>query len=69
MAAGHNVRGALVGRNVLYPGDADPRAIAAAVRGLVHDGWDVDRAVSRGEEVSGLELDKITRWCDEGEAS
>ena len=29
--AGPNVRGALVGRNVLYPGDEDPLAMAGAV--------------------------------------
>jgi DhnA family fructose-bisphosphate aldolase class Ia len=37
MEAGSNVRGALIGRNVLYPGKEDPRAMAAAVAALVHD--------------------------------
>jgi len=36
LAAGPNVRGALVGRNVLYPGDADPLEAAEAVGRLVH---------------------------------
>lgn len=36
MAAGPNVRGALVGRNVLYPGDADPLDAANAVGSVVH---------------------------------
>ncbi|MBK8314520.1 MAG: hypothetical protein IPL01_11075 [Acidobacteria bacterium] len=31
MSAGSNVRGVLVGRNVLYPGDADPADVAAAI--------------------------------------
>ncbi|MBK7598081.1 MAG: deoxyribose-phosphate aldolase [Acidobacteria bacterium] len=31
MSAGPNVRGVLVGRNVLYPGDADPADVAAAI--------------------------------------
>ena len=39
MAAGPNVRGALVGRNVLYPGDEDPLAMAEAAGGIVHEGW------------------------------
>jgi DhnA family fructose-bisphosphate aldolase class Ia len=35
MAAGSNVRGALVGRNVLYPGAGDPREAARAVDRIV----------------------------------
>jgi DhnA family fructose-bisphosphate aldolase class Ia len=45
MAAGANVRGALVGRNVLYPGDDDPLAVAEAVGGIVHQGWTVEKAM------------------------
>ncbi len=45
MAAGSNVRGALVGRNVLYPGDDDPFAVAEAVGGIVHQGWTVEQAM------------------------
>lgn len=36
LAAGPNVRGALIGRNVLYPGSDDPATAAAAVVRLVH---------------------------------
>ena len=45
MAAGSNVRGALVVRNVLYPGDDDPLAVAEAVGGIVHQGWTVEQAI------------------------
>jgi DhnA family fructose-bisphosphate aldolase class Ia len=45
MTAAPNVRGALVGRNVLYPGDDDPLAVAEAVGGIVHQGWTVDEAM------------------------
>lgn len=45
MSAGANVRGALVGRNVLYPGGDDPLAVAEAVGGIVHKGWSVEQAV------------------------
>ncbi len=38
MAAAPNVRGALVGRNVLYPGDEDPLAAAHSVGEIVHGG-------------------------------
>lgn len=48
MAAGANVRGALVGRNVLYPGDGDPLAVAEAVGGIVHQGWTVEQAMHGG---------------------
>jgi hypothetical protein len=46
MQSGHNVRGALVGRNVLYPGDGDPLRMAEAVGGIVHKGWGVEEAMS-----------------------
>jgi DhnA family fructose-bisphosphate aldolase class Ia len=45
MSAGDNVRGALVGRNVLYPGEDDPLAVAEAVGGIVHRGWTVEQAI------------------------
>ena len=45
LAAGPNVRGALVGRNVLYPGVEDPLAVAAAAGGIIHDGWTVEEAL------------------------
>ena len=38
MAAGPNVRGCLVGRNVLYSASGDPLVMAAAVGRVVHDG-------------------------------
>ncbi|MBI1358098.1 MAG: deoxyribose-phosphate aldolase [Acidobacteria bacterium] len=36
LSAGPNVRGALVGRNILYPGSADPLVAAEAVGAIVH---------------------------------
>ena len=47
MAAGANVRGALVGRNVLYPGEDDPREVAEAVGGIIRHGWTVEQALDR----------------------
>jgi DhnA family fructose-bisphosphate aldolase class Ia len=44
LASGPAVRGALVGRNVLYPGDRDPLAVMDAVGGIVHEGWSAERA-------------------------
>lgn len=46
LRAGPNVRGALVGRNVLYPGAEDPLAMADAVGGMIHEDWPVERALA-----------------------
>jgi DhnA family fructose-bisphosphate aldolase class Ia len=55
MDAGANVRGAMIGRNVLYPGvragsggpgGDDPRAVAAATAAVVHEGMDVTAALA-----------------------
>lgn len=59
MAAGPNVRGALVGRNVLYPGDEDPLAIAEAAGGIVHAGWSVDEALQSLATKRGSDLDRL----------
>ena len=52
MKAGPNVRGAMVGRNVTFPGALDPGRVAAAVAAVIHDGLSVDGAlaVARGED-------------------
>ncbi len=60
MGEGHNVRGAMVGRNVLYPGKDDPAAVAAAVCYVIHglatclEGVSVLRE-RRGEKMNALE--------------
>jgi DhnA family fructose-bisphosphate aldolase class Ia len=61
LAAGPNVRGALVGRNVLYPGDDDPLAMAAAVGGIIHQGWPVSTALESLAENRGRDLDFLSR--------
>ncbi|HEV8677078.1 MAG TPA: aldolase [Methylomirabilota bacterium] len=53
MQAGANVRGAMIGRNVVYPGGDDPRAMAAAVAAIIHDGADVPAAVAAMEAERG----------------
>jgi len=54
-AAGANVRGAMIGRNVLYPGSDDPRAVAAAVAAIVHEGGGVDEAIRAMDAERGKE--------------
>jgi hypothetical protein len=44
MAAGANVRGAIVGRNLLFPGDADPLPMCRALTRIVHRGADLATA-------------------------
>lgn len=56
MKAGPNVRGALVGRNVLYPGDEDPRAMAEAAGGVVHAGWTAEEALAAMAATRGADM-------------
>ena len=58
-----NVRGALVGRNVLYPGAEDPFVIAQAAGSIIHQGWNVERAVAAQDDWRGRELNAIADCC------
>jgi hypothetical protein len=60
LRAGSNVRGALVGRNVLYPGDEDPLAMAEAVGGIVQEGWTVDQALASMAFARGKGMDRLS---------
>jgi len=62
LAAGPNVRGALVGRNVLYPGDEDPLAVAAAAGGIIHDGMPVEAAMQSFAANRGRDMDYLSRY-------
>jgi hypothetical protein len=61
LQAGSNVRGALVGRNVLYPGAGDPLATAEAAGGLVHRDWSLAQALDALETQAGRDLDWLAR--------
>jgi DhnA family fructose-bisphosphate aldolase class Ia len=50
LAAGPNVRGALVGRNVLYPGAEDPLVVAQAAGAIIHHNWTVECAMNAQSE-------------------
>lgn len=62
MQAGENIRGALVGRNILFPGDDDPMAVAMAVHRIVHDGYTTEQAVDYLMEHRGSKMDALRRW-------
>ena len=61
LAAGPNVRGALVGRNVLYPGMEDPLAMAEAAGGIVHRGWTVQQALESMPASRGRDMDRLSQ--------
>ncbi len=62
MSAGPNVRGALVGRNVLYPGAGDPLAVAEAAGGIVHNSWTVDDGLTHIETSGGRDINTLRRY-------
>ena len=59
LAAGSNVRGAVIGPGVLYPGADDPRAVAAAVTALVRDGARVEEALAAMEAERGKDPELV----------
>jgi DhnA family fructose-bisphosphate aldolase class Ia len=59
LAAGPNVRGAMIGPSALYPGADDPRAVAAAVTAIVADGAGVDEALAAMEAERGKEPELV----------
>jgi DhnA family fructose-bisphosphate aldolase class Ia len=61
MKAGKNVRGALVGRNITFPGRDDPLAIASAVSGIVHKGFTVEEAASHITRTRGKNIDLLSK--------
>ncbi|MDI6727224.1 MAG: hypothetical protein QMD32_09655 [Smithellaceae bacterium] len=62
MKAGKNVRGALVGRNILFPGHDDPLAAALAVAQVIHFGHSKDQAVEFLMKNRNQNLDALTRY-------
>jgi DhnA family fructose-bisphosphate aldolase class Ia len=61
LKAGPNVRGALVGRNILYPGDDDPLAVIEAVGGIIHQGWTIEHALDQQAAHRGRDMDWLSR--------
>lgn len=62
MKAGANVRGALVGRNILFPGKDDPLAAALAVYQVVHSGFSKEDAVDFLMKNRDIGIDALTRY-------
>jgi sugar phosphate isomerase/epimerase/DhnA family fructose-bisphosphate aldolase class Ia len=59
MGAGPNVRGALVGRNVIFPGDDDPAVIAQAIHLVVQKRYTALQAIKEAKDLRGANMN---RW-------
>lgn len=57
MRAGANIRGVMVGRNVTFTPREDPRAIAAAVCGIVHEQLTAEESLDRLAAERGRQMD------------
>lgn len=62
MKAGSNVRGVMVGRNVSFAPKEDPRAIAAAVCGIIHEGMTAEDSLERLAAERGKGMDLFAKW-------
>jgi DhnA family fructose-bisphosphate aldolase class Ia len=62
LSAGSNVRGALVGRNVLYPGAEDPLVVAQAAGSIIHHGVTVDRAMNEPQPAGLPDMNEISGY-------
>ena len=60
LAAGKNVRGCLAGRNIIFPGDDDPRSVALAISKIIHDYTSTQEALTVLAENRGNEIDFLT---------
>ena len=59
LASAPNVRGSLIGRNVLFPGRDDPRAVARAIYEVVHNSLSAAEALDAMLEERYREMDLI----------
>jgi DhnA family fructose-bisphosphate aldolase class Ia len=57
MKSGDNVRGVLLGRNLLYPPGGDPMPLAMAIHSVVHDGISASEAAKGMAKWEGKALD------------
>jgi DhnA family fructose-bisphosphate aldolase class Ia len=62
MATRSNVRGALVGRNVTFPGPEDPAAVAAAISSVVHAGASGEEAIEITHSLRGKNMDILREF-------
>jgi DhnA family fructose-bisphosphate aldolase class Ia len=62
MSTRSNVRGALVGRNISFPGPEDPAAVAQAISDIVHTGIPADEAIEVTMTHRDEKMDFLTNY-------
>jgi hypothetical protein len=62
MRAASNVRGVMVGRNITFAHREDPRALAAALAAIVHEGATAQASLERIPAERGKQLDLFAHW-------
>jgi DhnA family fructose-bisphosphate aldolase class Ia len=62
MRAASNVRGVMVGRNVTFAPTEDPRAVAAAVVAIIHNGASAEEALDALERERNAAMDAFAPW-------
>jgi DhnA family fructose-bisphosphate aldolase class Ia len=60
------VRGVMMGRPILFPGDDDPLAVAAAIETVVRRGVPAEALVERLDQARGARIDVLTTLIGEG---
>jgi DhnA family fructose-bisphosphate aldolase class Ia len=63
MQAGGNIRGAMVGRNITFVKDDDPRAAAHAISAVIHAGKSPEEAIDELQAIRGKEIGMLTRFA------
>ena len=58
------MRGALVGRNVLFPGPEDPLVVAQAAGSIIHHKLTVERALEGQESWRGRDLNQMAGYFE-----
>jgi len=59
LGAGPNIRGCLIGRNVLFCGEDDPAAIAQAIHLVVHERLSAIEAMNAARRLRGTRMDAV----------
>ncbi len=66
MRVSGQVRGVMMGRPILYPGDDDPLAVAAGVEAIVRRGAESSVIIEKLDQVRGARFDVLTSLIAEG---
>ena len=61
LGAGANIKGALVGRNLLYPGYDDPLAVTLALADIIHNATTAEEGVKKIKPSRGKDIDFLTK--------